>query len=293
MEIIRSLLFVPGTREKFIQKAPTVPADVICLDLEDSVPPAEKANAREMVKSFIPQMPRTGYRMYVRVNGLATGLLEEDLDAVVSPLLDGISLPKTDSSATIKQVDAYLTFLEKIRGVPQGQVKIIPWIETAMGVMNVYQILTASPRVMAASFGGEDYTTDMGIQRTPGSKEIEYGRYVVATACVAANVIPIDTPEPDLANIKHLEEEASFAKSIGYRGKCCIHPTQVEIVNRIFQPSEEEIEHAGRVVKAYEEGERQGLGAISLDGVMVDRPIVERARRLLEQVEQIKARGGR
>ena len=280
--VLRSLLAVPAVVPRFIEKAHERGADLVCLDLEDSVPPAEKPAAREVLREALPKLPRTGHPLYVRVNALETGLLEEDLAAVVGPGLDGISLPKTHTSDIVRQVDAYLTVLEKERGLPVGKTKIIPWIETALGLVNAYQICSASPRVLGASFGAEDFATDMGVQRTKASKEIEYARFVVVTACRAARVLPIDTPEPDFTDLAHLEQDSRFARSLGYRGKFCIHPSQVEVCNRVFGPTPEEVEHARRVAAVYEEGERQGLGAVTLEGVMIDRPIYLRALHLLE-----------
>jgi len=288
--ILRSLMFVPGIREKFIEKAPSIPADLICLDLEDSVPAAEKGAARKLVGNSIPNMERLGYKLYVRVNGYNTGLMEDDLDAVISKNIDGLSIPKADSADTMKKIDAYLSFLEKTRGIPEGQIKLIPWIELAIGLSNVEEIIRSTPRIIGASFGGEDFATDMGVQRTRDSKELEYGRFAVATACIAYNVLPIDTPEPDYTDLDHLEKDAGFARSIGYKGKYCIHPAQVEVVNRLFMPTPEEIEHAKKVVDAYNDAEKQGLGAVALDGVMVDRPIVVRAWRLLEWLKGIEGR---
>lgn len=291
--VLRSLLFVPAHRSRFIERAPTAGADVVCLDLEDSVPWDEKPNARRLAKEAIPGMPRTGYLLFVRVNGLYTGLLEQELDAVVGPGLDGISLPKTESARTVQQVDAYLTGLEKARGLPVGQVKIIPWIETAIGLVNAYEICTASPRLIAASFGAEDFTTDMGIKRTKASKEIEYPRAAVAVACRAANVLAIDTPETDYADLEHLERDSRFALSLGYRGKYCIHPSQVEVVNRVFSPAPEEVEEARRIVELFErEGVAKGLAAIAVNGKMIDTPIYLRARRLLSWAEAQARRAG-
>lgn len=290
--ILRSLLFVPAHRPRFIERAPTAGADVVCLDLEDSIPWDEKPHARQMAKEAIPAMPRTGYLLFVRVNGLHTGLLEQELDAIVGPQLDGISLPKTDSARTMRQVDAYLTELEKARGLPVGQVKIIPWIETAIGLVNAYEICTASPRLIGASFGAEDFATDMGFKRTKESKEIEYPRAAMAVACRAANKLAIDTPEPDYADLEHLERDSRFALSLGYRGKYCIHPSQVEVVNRVFTPAPEEVEEARQVVEAFEkEGIAKGLAAIAVDGKMIDTPIYLRARRLLSWAQAHARRG--
>ena len=282
MYILRSLLFVPAHRSRFIERAPTAGADVVCLDLEDSVPWDEKPNARQMAKDAIPGMPRTGYLLFVRVNGLYTGLVEQDLDAIVGSKLDGIGLPKTDSARTVRQVDAYLTELEKARGLPVGQVRIIPWIETAIGLVNAYEICTASPRLIGASLGAEDFATDRGFKRTKASKEIEYPRAAMAVACRAANVLAIDTPEPDYADLEHLERDSRFVLSLGYSGKYCIHPSQVEVVNRVFSPAPEEVEEARQIVEVFEkEGVAKGLAAIAVDGKMIDTPIYQRARRLL------------
>ena len=289
--IIRSLLFVPGIVPRFIERAPSAGADLVCLDLEDSVPPAEKPKARQIVAEALDTMPRSGYLMFVRVNGLQTGLLEDDLIAVVKPGLEGISLPKTDSAATVRRVDHYLTILEREHGLEVGSVKIIPWIETAIGIVNSYEICTASPRLIGASFGGEDFATDLRIQRSKGSKEIEWPRAQMAIACRAAAVIAIDTPEPDYTDLEHMERDTLFARSLGYRGKYCIHPTQVEIANRVFEPSQEEIEHARAVVELFEkEGIEKGRAAIPFEGMMIDWPIYIRAKRVIEWAEATKVR---
>ena len=141
--LLRSLLFVPAIRERFIEKAPQAGADLICLDLEDSVPASEKARGRQMARDAMPHMERTGYMMSVRVNSLQSGLIEEDLDAVVIPELEAIGLPKAEDAEIIQQVDHYLTLLEKTRGIPTGQVKILPWTESARGLVNAYRICTA------------------------------------------------------------------------------------------------------------------------------------------------------
>ncbi|MBI2886028.1 MAG: CoA ester lyase [Chloroflexi bacterium] len=286
MEFIRSLLFVPGVRQRFIERAPSSGADAVCLDLEDSVPPAEKASAREMVRSAIPTMPRTGYRLVVRVNGLDTGLLEADLEAVVGDGLDAVSLPKCHSVEVLRQVAAYLTFLEQTRGQAAGHVKLLPWIESPQALLHAEEILRASPRVIGASLGAEDYANSMGVMRTKGGKEVEWARYALAIACAAAGVLALDTPEMDFRDQEQLERDAAFARSIGFRGKYCIHPDQVAVVNRIFSPSEEELEFARKVVVAYREGERQGVGAVALEGTVVDWPVYTRALAILQALER-------
>ena len=290
--LLRSSLFIPAIRERFIAKAPDAGADMICLDLEDSVALAEKPKGREMARDAMPGMRRTGYLMAVRVNSLQSGFLEDDLDAVVIPDLQAIGLPKADDPEIIKRVDHYLTILEKTRGIPVGQVKIFPWIETAKGVIDAYALCTSSPRVAAASVGGEDLTSDMGMERTRDGRELEYARNHVATACIAAGVMPLDTVFADFRDTEGFEADTLHGKSIGFKGRYCIHPSQVAVVNRIYRPTEPEIENARNVVEAYEEGTRHGLGAVNMGGVMVDKPVYDRAISLLARLRLIESKGG-
>ena len=290
--LLRSSLFVPAIRERFIEKAPDAGADMVCIDLEDSVPLAEKARGREMARDSMPVMKRTGYLMAVRVNSLQSGLIEEDLDAVTIPDLQAIGLPKADDPEIIKRVDHYLAILEKTRGIPIGQVQIFPWIETAQGLVNAHALCKASPRVTAASVGGEDLTSDMGMERTREGREIEYARNLVATACIAAGVVPLDTVFADFRDQEGFEADTLHGKSLGFKGRYCIHPSQVPAVNRIYRPSEEEVENARSVVEAYEEGTRQGLGAVNMGGVMVDKPVYDRAVSLLGRLRLIEGKGG-
>lgn len=290
LPIIRSMMSVPGIRERFIEKARDIPADVILFDLEDSVAFADKPKAREIVRGVLPDFPKKGRMVFVRPNDLTTGLLEEDLDAIVQPGLDGIHLPKAHNPETIIQADHYLTFLEKVRGIEPGSIRIIPWIESTEGLAKVEAICFSSPRLIGASMGAEDYVTSLGVMRTRGGLEIEYGRARMANAAMAAGLVPIDCPEPDYQDIAHFEEDITHARALGYRGKYCIHPTQVEVANRVFSPPADQLDWARRVVDAYEEGERQGLGAVGLDGSMIDRPIYLRAVDLIEWQRDIDER---
>jgi citrate lyase subunit beta / citryl-CoA lyase len=290
LPILRSILSVPGLRERFIEKARAVPADVILLDLEDSVPPARKAEARELVREVIPRFDKRSRLLFVRPNDLATGLLERDLDAVVQPGLDGIHLPKTHSPEVLRQVDHYLSLLERVRGLAPGSVRIIAWIESTEGVAQVEAICRASPRLIGASMGAEDYATSLGVMRTREAHEIEYARARVANGALAAGLVPIDCPEPDYRDLAHFERDIRHARTLGYRGKYCIHPAQVELANRVFSPTQEQLAWAERVARAYEEGEREGLGAVGVDGAMVDRPIYQRALDLLGWSKELSAR---
>jgi citrate lyase subunit beta/citryl-CoA lyase len=293
LSLMRSVLTVPVTNPRFIEKAPGTGADVICLDLEDSIAPAEKEGARVLAAKAIEvlssPLPRSGRGaggeglVFVRVNGEHTGLLDGDISAVVRSGLDGIIVSKASSVETIRDVDTLLTRLEAEQGMTVGTVAIAPLIETAPGVMAALDIVRASPRVTAAVFGAEDLATDIGVQRTREGEEIRWARAQVAMACHAVRVTPVDTPDPDYTDEAYLETEMVLGRSLGYRGKLCIHPTQVAMANRIFAPSAEEIEEAREVVALFErEGIAQGRAAIPRNGRMIDTPIYERAKRLLE-----------
>ncbi|MFQ5473164.1 MAG: HpcH/HpaI aldolase/citrate lyase family protein, partial [Dehalococcoidia bacterium] len=228
--------------------------------------------------------------LFVRVNGPATGLLDGDLGGVVRPGLDGIVVSMTDSADVVRHVDGQLSRLEREHSIPPGSVAIVPLVETARGVVKCLDICEASPRVTAAIFGAEDFATDMGIARTAEGGEIAWARNQVAVHCHAAGVVPIDTPDPDYTDEAHLEQEMSAARSLGYRGKLCIHPTQVAMANRIFAPSPKEVEEAKTVVELFErEGLAKGLAAIPADGRMIDTPIYWRAKHLLEWAESSEA----
>lgn len=279
--MLRSLLFVPVLRQRFIEKAPAAGADAVILDLEDSIAVAEKPQARQAVGGALQQLAAAHPQVFVRVNGLDTGLAEEDLYAAVGPGLAGISLPKAHGPDAVRQVDAYLTLLERVRGLPPGGLRLLLWIESARGVLAAEQTLAASLRVLAACFGAEDYTAEVGITRSDGMEEVAWARTRVAVAAHAAGVLPLDTPAAEFRDLPKVRAEAESARRVGYRGKHCIHPDQVPVCNDVFGLSETEAAWARRVVAAYEEGERAGLGAVALDGAMVDRPVYLRALRLL------------
>ena len=289
-EIIRTMHSVPGIRPQFMERAAEIPADIICFDLEDSVAWDDKPKARTMVAEALPAFPARGRMIFVRINGLETGLAEQDLDAIAGPWLHGVNIPKVYGPEDVLQYDNYLTYLERTRDIPEGQIKIIPWIEQTEALVHVFDILTCSPRLIAAAMGGEDYATDLGVQRTRESTELFVPRTIVANAAAAAGLVAIDSPETDIRDSARFEQNLHTAKALGYRGKFCIHPTQVEIANRVFAPTPEELAWATTVTQAYDEGVKQGLGAVALDGKMIDKPIADRAFNLLAWQRQIEER---
>lgn len=289
LPVMRSVMTVPVIVDRFVEKAPSSGADVICLDLEDSVPPAEKLAARPLARKAIETMPRAGFQVYTRVNGFWSGLIEGDLEEIVRPGLDGVVISKAESRDMICEIDSQLARLENEHGLEAGSVAIMPLIETAKGIARSYEICEASPRLTGAIFGAEDYATDMGFERTTEGGEILFARTQIAIACRAAGIEAIDTPDPDYTDAEHLRREMRLARSLGYRGKLCIHPLQVQIANEVFRPTGPEIAEARLIVEAFErDGLAKGRAAIPLGGKMVDTPIYWRAKRLLEAADKSK-----
>ena len=288
--ILRSMLSVPGNQQRFIDKAVAVPADIISFDLEDSVAWDDKPAARDLVAGALPAFDARGRLLSVRVNGLDTGLTELELAAVVGQSLNIINLPKVGTADDIIRIDHYLTLLEQMRGLEPGHTRIIPWIETAAAVVNAYAVCAASPRILGFTFGADDYATDSGVVRTPEAAELNYARAASANAAAAAGVVPIDTPTTEFKDLDKFERDLIAARHLGYKGKFCIHPTQVERANRVFAPSEDELAWARKVIDAYEVGKAAGRGAIALDGEMIDDPLVDRAHQLLDWTERVAER---
>jgi citrate lyase subunit beta / citryl-CoA lyase len=287
LELLRSLIFVPGNRINMLERARAFNADIIMVDLEDSVPPAEKVNARELAQEWVPQLRQEGRRVMVRVNSLDTGLTRDELKAVVGPHLHGVSMGKSESVWDVQEVGRIIAPLEASAGMELGQIKIIPWIENARAIMNVYQMAAASPRIVAIAFGAEDYTNDMGVQRTDSGEEVHFPRAMVAIAARAAGVASLDSPYVAFRNPEGLRQDAQVARQLGYNGKFAIHPSQIDIINEIFSPRPEDVEYARQVVAAWKEAEAAGRGSLDLNGRMVDMPVVKRAQNLLALVESI------
>ena len=282
MELFRSLLFVPGNRSDMLEKASTADTDVLTPDMEDSVPDNEKSNARNLISEKLETLSGKGQSIVPRVNALDTGLTFDDIRAVVSSNTYGISIGKIESSWDIKEVSKILSQIESEKSVESGSTKIIAWIESASAIVNVNSIASSSNRMLGIAFGGEDFTNDMGIQRSDTGIEILYPRSVVAVAAKAAGITAIDTPYVNFRDNDGLEQEIKSVLPLGFKAKFAIHPGQLQSINNLFSPSEEAIEYAQKVIEVFEEAERNGSGATSLDGKMIDVPVVKRARNLLE-----------
>ena len=284
---VRNPIFVPGNRQSMLEKATGFATDAVVADLEDSVPMAEKPAARVLVADMIPALARSGQRVIVRVNSLDTGLTEDDISAVVQPDVFAISVGKITSPGDIAEYSGLLDAAEAKAGLPAGQTLLIPWIETAPGVLHAYDIAKSSERVVAITFGAEDYTRDVGIRRTASGEEVQFPRSLVALAAHAAGVTPLDTPYVNFRDSTGLESDIAEAARLGYKGKFAIHPAQLEPIRRLFGPQPDEIEYARRVMAAWDAASADGRGSLDLDGAMVDVPVVERARNTLAEAAEL------
>ena len=285
LEFIRTALFVPGNRPDRVDKAVDTAADVVIIDLEDAVPYSQKKETRPVVREKILDYQERP--VLVRINALDTEFFQEDLDAVVVEGLSCVMVPKVEAAAQILEINRGLLEVEAKKGMRPGSVSIIPLIESALAVENVFQIVsqrTDPERLFTVAFGAADFALDMGFEITKTGEELFYPRARIAVACRAAGVKPpLDTPFMiDLKDPEALEADIKRACRLGFQGKLCIHPNQIDICNRLFSPTTEEIQYAQKVIQAFDEAEAGGSAAIQLDGKFVDYPVVERCRRILK-----------
>lgn len=287
MQLMRSLLFVPGHRPRMVQRAlgrgEFVPSglDVVILDLEDGVPPDEKDRARAAVASALG-LPSNGEgpARYVRVNRDA-GARDADLAAVLRRGLEGIVAPKIDHPDEVAFLARDLDEREDAAGMARGSIRLVPSIESARGLLVAHAIAASTDRVIALLFGAEDFARDLSLpaEREAEAAELLYARSAVVVAAVAARRQAIDGIWPDVTDREGLRRDTVQARRLGFTGKSLIHPDQIETINEVFSPSVAEVSYARRVIDAFEGAQLKGLGAVALDGKLLDQPIVERARR--------------
>lgn len=277
----RTLLFLPGNNPGMLQTASILGADGVILDLEDAVSLTEKDSARVLVREALKTMDYSEVELVVRVNPMDGIFGEEDIRTIAPLKPDTILLAKADEESLIK-ASKILDEVEEQCGMENGTVKIMALIETAYGVENVFSIIKSSERVNGVLFGAEDYTSDLGIKRTKAGEEIFYARNKIATACRAQRISAIDTPFTDTDDYEGLEKDTLNGKRLGMTGKAAINPRQIETIHDVFAPSESEINYALRVLNAVEKAEKEGKGVFSLDGKMVDAPIINRAKTTAE-----------
>ena len=278
----RSMLFIPGNTPNLLMNADILGSDAIILDLEDAVSPAEKDAARILVRNALKTLGYRGVEVIIRINPTETEFWKRDLEAVL-PLRPSMIMPtKVSGPEVVREVSDYMSTLEQREGIPVGTVKLIPLIETALGVENAYAIASADPRVAAIFLGGEDLTADLQCKRTKEGREIFYARSRMVNAARAASVEVYDTPFTDVNVPEGLRADAQLAKSLGFTGKASISPRHVDAINEVFTPTQAEIDYAHEVMDTIAEAKRQGKGVVSLRGKMIDAPIVARARQVLE-----------
>lgn len=284
----RSSLILPVNVRHFVEKAYTRGADAIVLDLEDSVPPQEKASARMLVRDSLALAGRGGAEVLVRVNN-DPALLADDIDAVVHPGLDGLSIPKAESADQIRDIVARIDRLERTRGLTPGHLRLSLAIETPRGLLAAEEIARSSDRIATMSIGVEDYCLELGVEPSADGIELLYPVAHLVSICKAVGVQPTGLVG-SIAGFRDLatfEQGALRARQLGCEGAGCIHPDQVTVLNRVFTPDPAKVEDARRVVEAFEEGVRRGTASVSLDGKMVDVPVYKRAQVVLARARAV------
>ena len=292
---IRTALFVQGNRPDRVDKAVNSGADAVIIDLEDAVALGEKEKVRPMVREKI--LEHVDRKIIVRVNAMDSQFFQGDLNEVIVPGLGCIIVPKVEQVDHIREINRHLLHTEREKGLAPGTISIIALIESAKAMQNIFQIVSEKTdpiRLLTVAFGSADYTLDMGIEMTKEGAELLYPRSRISIACRAADVEPpLDTPfMVDLKDMEALKADAKIAKQLGFQGKLCVHPNQIEPCNAIFSPTKEEILYAEKVVQAFDEAETKGIAVFQLDGKFVDYAVVERSRRVLKLAAGIPKSGG-
>lgn len=281
--LARSLLFVPATSQRKVEKAFASAADGVIVDLEDAVALAEKPQARLQAAEFLKT--RRAGQVFLRVNAISTPFCYDDVLTAAVAEIDGIVLPKAECAADVATMDWLLTQLEAKAGKPAGSIEITPIIETARGLAAAAEIAAASPRLRRLAFGAVDLALDMDIDLGDDAGAMAHARFALSLASRQAGLAgPLDTVFVDIANADGLRASTLRARGMGFSGKACIHPAQLDIVNEVFTPSEKELARAQAIVTAFAEAEAAGSAAVSVDGMMVDYPVVLKARRILASV---------
>lgn len=280
----RSMLFVPGNNPGMVRDAHIYGSDSIMFDLEDSVAVTEKDAARFLVYNALTHLKYGSKELVVRINDLSSGLGVADLEAIVRAQPDVIRLPKTECARDVIDCEREIERIERAAGIPVGRTGMMAAIESARGVLNAYEIATASKRLIGIALGAEDYVTDLKTTRSDGT-ELFFARNMILNAARAAGIDALDTVYSDVNNEEGFIAEATLIKKLGFNGKSVINPRQIPPLHRVFLPSEKELNKARAIMEAIEEANARGSGVASLNGKMIDRPVVLRAQYLLELAE--------
>jgi len=280
VRLYRSLLFVPGNNPRFLEKAKTSPADIVCFDLEDSVPDSEKKAARNLIREALKSRDSYSSSVYVRTNSPVSGKIPDDLAEVIQKGLDGIVIPKVSNAKELGKIIKIIKSLEKKRKLKP--VFVIPSIESAEGVVNTYDISKSSKRIPAVVFGVFDLLNDLKIEYTKQPEGAKYSRAKIPIDARAAGVLAIDAIWQDLKDVDGLKQDCVIGKNLGYSGKSIIHPDQIAPTHELFAPNKSELEWAAKICSVYEESTKKGKGATVVDGKMIDEVHYKQAKALLE-----------
>lgn len=289
--ILRSLIFVPSNSKRFIERAKALNADIICFDLEDSVPFNEKATARQAIVDILAEKAEYRSNIYIRINSLESGLAFSDLKAIIQEGVDGIVVPKVNDKKEVNQIENLTSSLEKERGIEKGSIKLMPSIESAKGVVNAHSIAKSVERINALVFGVFDFLYDMHLDYVEDDEVgYQYARAKIPVEARAAGVAALDGIWQKVHDIEGLRNDASIARRLGYSGKTIIHPSHIDPVHKIFMPSKNEIEWAKKVLQALREPMEigDGKGAIKLEGKMIDAAHYKQAKAILNTIDELE-----
>jgi citrate lyase subunit beta / citryl-CoA lyase len=298
--LLRSWMFVPGNRQRMIEKSLSVAVDAVMMDIEDGVAPAEKDTARKQIAACLDQVAarlktekglRTPAR-FVRINAVGHERMRDDLALVLRPALEGLVLPKVEAPDQVKTVEQILDGKEAEAGLDRGSVRLLVAIESPKGLFNAYAIASSSPRVIGLLFGAEDFSREISLplRREGEARDLIYARSGIVTAAACAHVQAVDGVWPDLQDTEGLKKFAVQARRLGFSGMSLIHPAQADVVNGAFTPAPDEIDYAQRVLKAFDEAQARGEGAVAFGGQLLDLPIIDRARQTLALAEFLRVR---
>ncbi|MDR1510999.1 MAG: CoA ester lyase [Synergistaceae bacterium] len=273
----RTMLYLPGNNPSMLLRGHLFEPDGLVIDLEDAVSSSEKDSARILVREALRRGEFGKCEVTVRVNATDTPHWRNDIAVVVPYRISGVRVPKVDNVRTVRDMDEEISAIEEKSGIPQGSTKIFCLLESALGVWNAFDIAKASPRVTAILPGGEDLAADLRTSRSKEGSELEWIRRMIIIAARAAGVDALDTIFPNVNDEDGLRKEAGFVKQLGYDGKSVIHPNQIPIIHGVYAPTEKEIETAHKIIEAASAAALRGLGAVLLDGRMIDVPVIKRA----------------
>lgn len=276
----RALLYMPGDNWKMITKSVTLGVDSICMDMEDGTAINKKAEARATIAKALQELDFSASEKLARINSVGSGWEQEDIEAVLPYHPDGIVIPKVESFEQVEWASRIIEDAELKNGWKVNSIRILIGVETAKGILNLKEI-AAHPRLDAIIFGGEDFAASIGAVRTKDAVELLYARQAVIVACAAYDLQPLDIVTIDYKDLEALKVESEFGARLGFSGKQIIHPNQVQVVQEAFTPSDEAITYARRIVETFEASQKEGKGAYSLDGKMIDMPLLKNAQKVL------------